>query len=143
MTAIRFPIDPVGTNSAPGLRVISAASDSRRSTDSSSPRVAQPRRAVRIASHMAGVGWVSASLRRSNSTDSRLVTARLSLVREGGDPGSGGVGEQEVVGAEAEELETLRPASEQVVDRSHWNPEHGTALQADRLCIADQALELF
>ncbi len=56
---------PLGMNSAAGLPVRSAAIFSRRLIVGSSPITSSPTSARYIASRIAGVGWVTVSLRKS------------------------------------------------------------------------------
>ncbi len=60
-----LPIVPLATKTAASLPSSRAAIASSRLTVGSSPKTSSPTSAVAIASRMAGVGWVTVSLRRS------------------------------------------------------------------------------
>src|SRR5215472_11285735 len=67
--ASRFPMQPVGRNSAASRSKISAARRSRRLRVGSSPYTSSPTSASAMARRMAGVGRVTVSLRRSTTED--------------------------------------------------------------------------
>ncbi len=60
-----MPIVPLATKSAASFPIRSAAISSSRRTVGSSPKTSSPTSARYIASRIAGVGWVTVSLRRS------------------------------------------------------------------------------
>src|SRR2546423_10498144 len=65
LTAIWFPIEPVGTKSAASFSKTSAARSCRRLTVGSSPYTSSPTSASAIARRIEGVGFVTVSLRKS------------------------------------------------------------------------------
>src|SRR2546429_6097115 len=65
--AVRFPMHPVGTNSAASFPKISAARFSSWLTVGSSPYTSSPTSASAIARRISGVGRVTVSLRRSTT----------------------------------------------------------------------------
>src|SRR5712692_7717739 len=78
LMAIRFPMQPVGTNSAASFPKISAARSSNRLTVGSSPYTSSPTSASAIARRISAVGRVTVSLRRS-TTPSMPLTSSGSL----------------------------------------------------------------